>query len=158
MICPNCQHPENRVLETRIQREGEIRRRRECFNCNFRFTTSETIITHFPHVIKKDGRREPFSRDKLFRGIQVACRKRPISMAQIDGLVTRITRLVQSSSDKELPARVIGQAVIEELRKLDDVAYVRFASVYKNFRDINEFVQSLAPEGRPPKSESETAP
>ena len=143
MKCPNCDNPESRVLDTRIPREGEIRRRRECLECKFRFTTVETLLISYPHVVKKDGRREPYSREKLRRGIQIACKKRPISIAQIENLVNRISRWAQSAVDKELQAKNIGQAVVEELKGLDDVAYVRFASVYKNFRDITEFVESL---------------
>lgn len=143
MKCPNCDNPESRVLDTRIPREGEIRRRRECLECKFRFTTVETLLISYPHVVKKDGRREPYNREKLRRGIQIACKKRPISIAEIENLVNRISRWAQSAVDKELQAKNIGQAVVEELKSLDDVAYVRFASVYKNFRDINEFVESL---------------
>lgn len=143
MKCPNCDNPESRVLDTRIPREGEIRRRRECLECKFRFTTVETLLVSYPHVVKKDGRREPYNREKLRRGIQIACKKRPISIAEIENLVNRISRWAQSAVDKELQAKNIGQAVVEELKGLDDVAYVRFASVYKNFRDINEFVESL---------------
>lgn len=144
MKCPQCDHAESRVLDTRIPRDGEIRRRRECLECKHRFSTVETLLVHYPHVVKKDGRREPYSREKLRRGIQIACKKRPISIAEIENLVNRISRWAQSAADKELQAQNIGQAVIEELKRLDDVAYVRFASVYKHFRDINEFVESLA--------------
>jgi transcriptional repressor NrdR len=143
MKCPSCDHLESRVLDTRVQRDGEIRRRRECLGCKHRFTTVETLALNYPHIVKKDGRREPFNREKLRRGIQFACKKRPISIAAIDNIVNRIANWVQSASDKELQAKSIGQQVIEELRRLDDVAYVRFASVYKNFHDINEFVETL---------------
>lgn len=146
MKCPQCGHLEHRVLETRVHREEEIRRRRECLNCKLRFTTVETLFTAYPHVIKKDGRREPFSKEKLRRGIQIACKKRPVSVAQIEALVNLISRWVQASPDKEMAASKIGQAVVKELKLLDDVAYVRFASVYKTFRDVNEFMQSLESE------------
>lgn len=146
MKCPQCGHPEQRVLETRVYREEEIRRRRECMNCKLRFSTVETLLIHYPHVIKKDGRREPFSKEKLRRGIQIACKKRPVSVGQIEGLVNRISRWVQSTPDKELAALKVGQAVMKELKGLDDVAYVRFASVYKSFRDVNEFLRSLEEE------------
>lgn len=146
MKCPQCGHPEQRVLETRVYREEEIRRRRECMNCKLRFSTVETLLIHYPHVIKKDGRREPFSKEKLRRGIQIACKKRPVSVGQIESLVNRISRWVQSTPDKELAALKVGQAVMKELKGLDDVAYVRFASVYKSFRDVNEFLRSLEEE------------
>lgn len=143
MKCPQCGHLEHRVLETRLHREEEIRRRRECLSCRLRFSTVETLLVTYPHVIKKDGRREPFSKEKLRRGIQIACKKRPVSVGQIENLVNRISRWVQSSPDKELAAIKIGQAVVKELKTLDDVAYVRFASVYKSFKDVNEFMQTL---------------
>ena len=145
MKCPQCGHLEHRVLETR-DRDEEIRRRRECLACRQRFSTTEAVLVYFPHVIKKDGRREPYSKEKLRRGIQIACKKRPVSVAQIENIVNRISRGVQSSPDKELAALKIGQAVVRELKTLDDVAYVRFASVYKSFKDVNEFMQSLEAE------------
>jgi transcriptional repressor NrdR len=145
MKCPQCGHPEHRVLETR-DREDEIRRRRECLACKLRFTTVEALLVYYPHVIKKDGRREPYSKEKLRRGIQIACKKRPVSVSQIEHLVTRISRWVQSSPNRELAAHKIGQTVVKELKGLDDVAYVRFASVYKSFKDLNEFMQSLESE------------
>ena len=143
MNCPQCDHPESRVLDTRIQKEGDIRRRRECLQCRYRFTTSEAILASYPMVVKKDGRREPFSKEKLLRGIQRACQKRPISLAQIEQVVNKITKAVTEISDKEVPADVVGQQVVRELRQLDHVAYVRFASVYKTFQDVHEFVESL---------------
>jgi len=142
MKCPNCGQNEHRVLETR-DRDQEIRRRRECHSCKFRFTTIETMLMHYPHVVKKDGRREPFSKEKLRRGIQMACKKRPVSVSQVESLVNRISRWVQHSPEREMSAQKIGQAVIGELKSLDDVAFVRFASVYKNFRNVQEFVLSL---------------
>lgn len=149
MKCPQCGHLEHRVLETRVHRDEEIRRRRECMHCRLRFSTVETLLIHYPHVVKKDGRREPFSKEKLRRGIQIACKKRPVSVGQIEGLVGAIARWVLGSPDKELSAHKIGQAVVKELKALDDVAYVRFASVYKSFRDVNEFMQSLEAEESP---------
>lgn len=146
MKCPNCEHPESRVLETRIPKDGEIRRRRECLICKNRFTTIETLLIHYPHVVKKDGRREPYSREKLRRGIQIACKKRPISISDIETMVNKISKWAQNNSEKELNSKDIGRVVVEELKKRDDVAYVRFASVYKHFRDINEFVESLGSE------------
>lgn len=142
MKCPNCGQNQHRVLETR-DREQEIRRRRECHSCKFRFTTVEALLVHYPHVIKKDGRREPFSKEKLRRGIQMACKKRPVSVSQVESLVGRISRWVQHSPEREMSAQKIGQAVIDELKQIDDVAFVRFASVYKSFRNVGEFVESL---------------
>ncbi len=154
MKCPQCGHLEHRVLETRLHREEEIRRRRECSNCKLRFTTVESVLVNYPQVVKKDGRREPFSKEKLRRGIQIACKKRPVSVGQIESMVNRISRHVQSSPEKELSAQKIGQAVVAELKNLDDVAYVRFASVYRSFRDVNEFMQTLEQENAAkPKAE-----
>jgi transcriptional repressor NrdR len=152
MKCPNCGQNEHRVLETR-DRDQEIRRRRECHSCKFRFTTIETLLMHYPHVVKKDGRREPFSKEKLRHGIQMACKKRPVSVSQVESLVNRISRWVQHSPEREMAAQKIGGAVINELKMLDDVAFVRFASVYKNFRNVQEFVLSLD-EKESPKKES----
>jgi transcriptional repressor NrdR len=143
MKCPQCGHLEHRVLETRVHREEEIRRRRECLSCKLRFSTVETLLVHYPQVIKKDDRREPFSKEKLRRGIQIACKKRPVSVSQIESLVNRISKWVETTPDKELSALKIGQAVVKELKSLDDVAYVRFASVYKSFKDVTEFMQTL---------------
>lgn len=145
MKCPQCGFLENRVLDTRVQKEGDIRRRRECLECKTRFSTVETLLVSYPHVKKKDGRREPFSKEKLRRGIQIACKKRPVSISEIEMVVSRISKWVQSGG-RELDASRIGQTVVEELKTLDDVAYVRFASVYKTFTDVHEFVESLARE------------
>lgn len=144
MKCPYCGHNEDRVLDTREQKEGEvIRRRRECLKCKSRFSTVENLSMNFPYIVKKDGRREPFSREKVLRGLQAACQKRPISLAQVEGIVDRIMAFVVNRGEKEIPSRLIGQKVMMELRLLDDVAYVRFASVYRNFRDVQEFVETL---------------
>ena len=106
---------------------------------------------HYPHVVKKDGRREPFSKEKLRHGIQMACKKRPVSVSRVEGLVNRISRWVQHSPEREMSAQNIGQAVIVELKSIDDVAFVRFASVYKNFRNVSEFVTSLDDKAIPKK-------
>ena len=148
MKCPECGSFEDKVLDTRLQRDGEIRRRRECLKCHARYNTVETLLVQFPYVVKKDGRREAFSRDKLRRGIQIACKKRPVSVAEVDQVVNRISKWVENQTDKEIPAQSIGQLVIDELKELDGVAYVRFASVYRTFQDINEFVESLRPSER----------
>lgn len=147
MKCPVCGQDNDRVLDTRIQKEGElIRRRRECLNCKTRFTTVETLMLQFPLVVKKDGRREDFCKDKLLRGLQAACQKRPVSLAQIENIVEQISQWILSRSEKEVSFALIGQKVMSELKKLDDVAYVRFASVYRTFKDVQEFVETLEDE------------
>jgi transcriptional repressor NrdR len=144
MKCPFCGHENDRVLETRVHNEGEqIRRRRECLECNDRYSTVESIVVNLPLVIKKDGRREEYSKDKLGRGIQAACQKRPVSLAQMDSIVERVTNWVLTRSIEEISAQIIGQKVMGELKKLDNVAYVRFASVYRTFHDVEEFVDGL---------------
>ena len=144
MKCPYCGHNEDRVLDTREQKEGEmIRRRRECLKCKSRFSTVETLNLNFPAIIKKDGRREPFSREKIFKGLQAACQKRPVSSSQLEAVVDRISTWLLGRGEKEIPSRLIGQKVMMELRLLDDVAYVRFASVYRTFKDVQEFVETL---------------
>lgn len=147
MKCPSCGTSEDRVLDTREQKDGQsIRRRRECLNCKSRFTTLETTTLTYPFVIKKDGRREPFSREKILKGVQAACQKRPIGLAQLEAFVDRISQWVLSLPEQEVPAARIGAQVMKELRPLDDVAYIRFASVYRTFQDIQEFVETLDPE------------
>ncbi|MCB9026717.1 MAG: transcriptional repressor NrdR [Bdellovibrionaceae bacterium] len=143
MKCPFCECENNRVLDTRVQKDGGIRRRRECLDCKSRFTTLEIILKCFPHVIKKDGRREPFDKDKLRRGLQLACMKRDVSLPTIEGIVDRICHKALEYQDNEMSYMQIGHWVMEELRRIDDVAYVRFASVYKTFKDIQEFVKTL---------------
>ena len=144
MKCPYCGHLEDRVLDTRAGRDGEsIRRRRECLKCHGRFTTMETLLQVYPLIIKKDGRREPFSREKVLKGIQAACQKRPVSLAQMEQIVDRVAKWVISRPDREVTAHLIGQKVVKELRLFDDVAYVRFASVYQTFKDVGEFVSAL---------------
>lgn len=144
MLCPNCGCEDSRVLDTRINKKlAEIRRRRECLSCKGRYTTQEVVLNSFPHVAKKDGRREPFNKAKLRRGIQSACQKRPVSLAQIEHIVEKISCFALKSSKKEVNSKVIGQMLMQELKNLDDVAYVRFASVYRTFEDVNEFVESI---------------
>lgn len=144
MKCPYCGHNEDRVLDTREQKDGDaIRRRRECLKCKSRFSTVEALSLVFPYIAKKDGRREPYSREKVLKGLQAACQKRPISLTQMETAVDRITTWVINRGEKEIPSRLIGQKVMMELRLLDDVAYVRFASVYRTFQDVQEFVDTL---------------
>ena len=143
MHCPNCKHLDSRVLDTRLQKEGEIRRRRECLKCKSRFTTVECILHSYPMIIKKDSRREPFSKDKVKKGIQYACLKRPVSLAQIEQIVNKVSQYIMETAKKEINANDVGQLVMQELKKMDDVAYIRFASVYRTFKDVNEFVEYL---------------
>jgi transcriptional repressor NrdR len=144
MRCPYCTSLDNKVVDSRMGKEGEsIRRRRECLKCEGRFTTYERVEEVLPSVIKKDGRREPFDRMKILSGLKKACEKRPISMEMLERTVDEIERTLQEKGLKELPSTIVGEEVMERLHKLDEVAYVRFASVYRSFRDINEFMHEL---------------
>jgi len=144
MNCPFCSNGENKVIDSRISRDGTaIRRRRECLNCKKRFTTYEYVEDVIPVVVKKDGRREEFDRTKIFVGIKKACEKRPISMEAIQDAVDRIEQECQELQMKEIPTSVIGEKIMKALHDLDAVAYVRFASVYREFRDVNEFMEEL---------------
>ncbi|HLO03084.1 MAG TPA: transcriptional regulator NrdR [Symbiobacteriaceae bacterium] len=143
MKCPFCGHDDSKVLESRHTEEGSIRRRRECVACAKRFNTYERLEVPPLIVIKKDGRREGFDRDKLLSGVLRSCEKRPVALAQIESLIDEVERELRSSLDKEVPSVVIGERVMERLRLLDGVAYVRFASVYREFKDVNEFREQL---------------
>ncbi len=144
MRCPYCGHLEDRVVDSRESQEGQAtRRRRECAGCGRRFTTYERIEEILPSVAKKDGRREPFDRKKIVEGLRVACRKRPVSVEQIEEIATAVERKLQEMGEKEIRSAVIGETVMERLRALDPVAYVRFASVYREFRDVGDFVSTL---------------
>lgn len=144
MKCPFCGSPDTRVVDSRLNKEGNaIRRRRECSRCERRCTTFERVEEALPLVIKKDGRRQPFDRLKVIAGIQRACEKRPVSIATIEKIVDQIERQLQESGEREVESSRIGQAVMEALHALDQVAYVRFASVYRQFKDINEFMAEL---------------
>ncbi|MDP8229828.1 MAG: transcriptional regulator NrdR [Candidatus Gorgyraea atricola] len=144
MKCPFCGHKEDKVIDSRSSEEGRsIRRRRECLKCKRRFTTYENIEETSLMVIKKDGRREPFDRKKVLAGLKKACEKRPISMQQLEDLAEKIEYTLQSKFEKEVDASQVGELLMEELYKLDEVAYVRFASVYRQFKDINQFMKEL---------------
>lgn len=144
MKCPFCGNTENKVIDSRISKDGDaIRRRRECVSCGKRFTTYEFVEEVLPTVVKKDGRREPFDRTKIRSGIKKACEKRPISTDEIESIVDRIEQRCQEYPDKEIPASAIGEQVMKELQNLDGVAYVRFASVYREFRDVSDFLEEL---------------
>ncbi len=145
MKCPFCSNGENKVIDSRISKEGNaIRRRRECLSCGKRFTTYEYVEEVLPVVVKKDGRRESFERDKILAAIKKACEKRPISMDRIDGIVDRIEQACQDTQQKEISTSEIGEKVMEELHRLDEVAYVRFASVYRQFKDAGDFFEELS--------------
>ncbi len=144
MKCPFCGNPDSKVVDSRPDKGGAaIRRRRECEQCAKRFTTHERVEEMLPLVCKKDGRREPFDRMKIVAGIKKACEKRPISFETIDGLIDRLELRLQESGEKEISTTTIGEWVMNELHGMDEVAYVRFASVYRSFRDIGEFMQEL---------------
>ena len=149
MRCPKCTTIEDKVIDSRIARDGNtIRRRRECLECSHRFTTTEFLVRDSMVVIKRDGRQEPFDRDKLLRAVRAACHKRPVDNEQITMLIEDVLDAVEAEYESQVPTRAIGEHVMQRLRKTDQVAYVRFASVYKEFRDVSEFVNeisSLAP-------------
>jgi len=144
MRCPFCGNGEDRVVDSRESREGDvIRRRRECTRCERRFTSYEKIESLPFLVVKRDQRREPFDRMKLMRGLQVACRKRPVSQDALERVADSIETSMNDSSEREISSRDIGAMVMSRLRQLDPVAYVRFASVYRNFEDVESFVKEL---------------
>jgi len=144
MKCPYCAHLGDKVVDSRESREGEvIRRRRECLGCGKRFTSYERIDEIHYMVVKKDGTRERFERQKLVAGLLKACEKRPVSVAALEAVADRVESTLQERAEKEIPTNEIGAFVMEELKKLDKVAYVRFASVYRHFRDIGEFMTEL---------------
>lgn len=144
MRCPFCGHIEDRVVDSRESREGDaIRRRRECLNCGRRFTSYERLEEVPIFIVKKDGRLEPFSRQKLLRGIMSACQKRPISLEKLEETVGAIHTKLVEITDREVPSRALGELVMDALKGLDSVAYVRFASVYRDFKDLPDFVQTL---------------
>lgn len=157
MKCPRCGHVDNKVVDSRAGKEGDvIRRRRECLACRSRFTTYERIEEELPLVVKRDGRREPFDRQKILTGILKACEKRPISYPTIEKVVDSLEGELQASGEKEVSSVEIGRRVMGELLKLDDVAYVRFASVYRQFKDLSQFAEEIntliaEPADRPPK-------
>lgn len=144
MKCPFCDNPDTRVIDSRPTEEGHaIRRRRGCDKCNKRFTTYEKVEETILMVVKKDGKREAFDRSKLLRGIARACEKRPVTMAAMEGMVDEIERTLGSTMEKEVASDMIGELVMDQLKKVDEVAYVRFASVYRQFTDVNTFVKEI---------------
>ena len=144
MRCPKCGGHDDKVIDSRSSREGAtIRRRRECIACGFRFTTYEEVERAGLMVLKRDGRREEFSKEKLMSGVRKACQKRPISPKTIEDVVERIVNEVTDKYEREVPAEAIGKLVMEGLRQMDDVAYVRFASVYRRFQEATDFVHEV---------------
>ncbi len=144
MKCPFCQTTETKVVDSRLSRDGEaIRRRRECQGCGRRFTTYERVEEIELHVVKKDGRREPFDRNKVIQGMLKACEKRPISVELIEEYVASLERELQEMGEREVESRLIGEMVMNKLYEVDEVAYVRFASVYRSFKDVNQFMDEL---------------
>ena len=144
MKCPFCGHTENKVIDSRISKDGKaVRRRRECLGCAKRFTTYEYVEEVLPMVVKKDGRREQFDRQKILNGIKKACEKRPISMESIDKMVENVEQACQEMQLEEISSNIIGEKIMNELKSFDGVAYVRFASVYRQFRDVGEFMSEL---------------
>ena len=156
MKCPFCGHSEDRVVDSRVGRDGEfIRRRRECLKCHRRYTTYEYVEDVLPHVVKRDGRREPFDRQKLRGSIHKACEKRSVGVQAVDDVVAEIEAKLHERAEKEITSKELGELVMEHLQKLDQVAYVRFASVYRQFKDISQFmdeVKGLIKEGEKPKA------
>ncbi len=144
MRCPKCQANDDKVIETRVSREGDvIRRRRQCLKCNYRFTTYESIIPADIYVVKRDGRREDFQPEKLRDGIRMACWKRNISQEQIEQMVNDITTSIMQENNTEVESAHIGELVMSALKNVDEVAYVRFASVYRHFEDTHEFISTI---------------
>ena len=157
MRCPFCQNMDDRVIDSRLSKDGDmIRRRRECSHCQRRFTTYERVEETLPLVIKKDGRRETFDRGKILAGLQRACEKRPISVEVLEKMIDRIEQRLQDAGEREVHSREIGEQIMQQLQNLDEVAYVRFASVYRSFKDVNEFmneVKELLEKGQKGKSD-----
>ncbi len=144
MKCPFCDELEDKVVDSRMAKEGEvIRRRRECLGCKRRYTTYERVEEILPMVVKKDGRRESFDRTKILAGLKKACEKRPISTATIEDVTDRIEKRIQEMGETEIESRIVGEELMKELHQLDQVAYVRFASVYREFKDIDQFMDEL---------------
>lgn len=145
MHCPFCRHEETKVIDSRLAEPSVIRRRRECLACERRFTTHERVEQVLIKVIKKDGSRVPFEKDRIRAGLEKACWKRPVSQEQLDELINAVERDIHDHYEKEVPSRDIGEKVFNLLRDIDQVAFVRFASVYREFKDVRDFVDELSP-------------
>jgi transcriptional repressor NrdR len=159
MHCPFCTAQDTRVVDSRLSPEGDrVRRRRECTQCGARFTTYEVAELIMPAVIKRDDRREPFNEDKLRAGMMRALEKRPVSAEQVEAVLQRITDRIRAGGEREISSRQLGEWVMEELRRLDQVAYVRFASVYRSFQDVNAFREEIERLQQESAANSATAP
>ncbi|MBF0121943.1 MAG: transcriptional repressor NrdR [Candidatus Omnitrophica bacterium] len=144
MKCPSCSFKETKVVDSRMNGEGtSIRRRRECLKCSKRFTTHEYVEQVSLLVVKRDGRRQPYDRARVITGLMKACEKRPVGVEQIENVAIEIERTIQKKFDREVPSTAIGELIMEKLYTLDEVAYVRFASVYRQFRDVNHFMKEI---------------
>lgn len=144
MRCPRCRHAESKVIDSRASAEADvIRRRRECEKCEYRFTTYEHVEAEMPLVVKRNGGRQPFDREKILLGVRKACEKRPVAAERIEAVVEAVERAVVDRGEPEVPSTVVGEQVMQQLREVDDVAYVRFASVYRSFRDAEDFLKEL---------------
>lgn len=144
MKCPSCTHKETKVVDSRLSGDGgSIRRRRECLKCEKRFTTYEYVEQVPLMVVKRDGRRQPFDRTRIIAGLVKACEKRPVSVDKMEEVTTQVERQIQKDYEREVSSRDIGELIMEKLAQLDEVAYVRFASVYRQFRDVNQFMSEL---------------
>lgn len=149
MRCPKCTSIEDKVIDSRISKEGStIRRRRECLECGHRYSTTEIVLREGMVVIKRDGRREEFDREKLSRAVRAACHKRPVDVEQISMLVEDTIDALEAQFENQIPSSAIGEGVMQRLRRVDQVAYVRFASIYKQFRDVAEFVDEVSNLGK----------
>jgi transcriptional repressor NrdR len=144
MRCPVCDAEDSKVVDSRTSQDA-VRRRRECLRCGERFTTHERVERRAVWIVKKDGRKEPFSRDKVLSGVALACRKRPVDAAQMEALAERVEAALDARRDAEIPSAVVGEAVLDALREVDEVAWVRFASVYRAFDSVEQFVETIAP-------------
>ncbi len=150
MHCPFCQTTDTKVIDSRLVAEGEqVRRRRECLSCHERFTTFESAELVMPRVVKQDGTRQPFDEDKLSRGVTKALEKRPVSIEAIETAINNIKSRIRATGEREVTSLLVGEEVMHELRQLDQVAYVRFASVYRSFQDVNEFKEEIERLSRP---------
>lgn len=144
MRCPFCHHQESKVIDSRSSEEGvAIRRRRECLKCERRFTTYERIEEEPLIIVKKDGRREPFNRDKILNGLRKACEKRPLSFDTLEKIADEVEQTIRKRNENETPSTVIGELIMDRLKEIDEVAYVRFASVYRQFKDLDIFMREL---------------
>ncbi len=144
MNCPQCQHDDSKVIDSRTSGDV-IRRRRECLRCEERFTTHERIEMRVPWVLKRSGKREPFTREKLLRGVALACRKRPVDSDAMEALAIRVEQALSNLREEEVPSTTVGELVIGELKRVDEVAYVRFASVYRAFESVEQFIDAIRP-------------